>query len=270
MSQHSNTKQVTNTELSAMKARGEKVVSLTAYDASFAHILDTAGVDMVLVGDSLGMVVQGQTSTVPVTVGEMAYHSKIVSRGLERALLVTDMPFMSYPDPQIAVDNAAILMQEGYANMVKLEGGQKILDSVQHIVNQGIPVCGHLGLLPQSVNQLGGYRVQGKEEAAANIIIEDAKCLEQAGASAIVVECIPSSLAKKLTAAVSIPIIGIGAGVDCDGQVLVSYDMLDITFGKRPKFSKNFMLEAGNISDAVSAYVQAVKNKEFPADEHSF
>ncbi|MEW4983169.1 MAG: 3-methyl-2-oxobutanoate hydroxymethyltransferase [Cycloclasticus sp.] len=270
MSQHSSSKQITNTELSAMKARGEKIVSLTAYDASFAHILDNAGVEMILVGDSLGMVVQGQSSTVPVTVDEMAYHSKIVSRGLERALLVTDLPFMSYPDPQIAVDNAAILMQQGYANMVKLEGGQKILDSVQHIVNQGIPVCGHLGLLPQSVNQLGGYRVQGKEETQANIIIEDAKCLEQAGASAIVVECIPSSLAKTLAAAVNIPIIGIGAGVDCDGQVLVSYDMLDITFGKRPKFSKNFMLEAGNIADAVSAYVHAVKNKQFPADEHSF
>jgi 3-methyl-2-oxobutanoate hydroxymethyltransferase len=180
------------------------------------------------------------------------------------------MPFMSYPNPQVAVDNAAILMQQGYANMVKLEGGQKILDSVQHIVDQGIPVCGHLGLLPQSVNQIGGYRVQGKDEAQANIIIEDAKCLEQAGASAIVVECIPASLAKQLTASVNIPIIGIGAGVHCDGQVLVSYDMLDITVGKRPKFSKNFMLEAGNIADAVSAYVHAVKNSEFPAEIHSF
>lgn len=253
-----------------MKARGEKIASLTAYDASFAHILDTAGVEMVLVGDSLGMVIQGQSSTIPVTIEEMAYHSKMVSRGLQRALLVTDMPFMSYPNPQVAVDNAAILMQQGYANMVKLEGGQKILDSVQHIVNQGIPVCGHLGLLPQSVNQIGGYRVQGKDEAQANIIIEDAKCLEQAGASAIVVECIPASLAKQLTASVNIPIIGIGAGVHCDGQVLVSYDMLDITVGKRPKFSKNFMLEAGNIADAVSAYVHAVKNSEFPAEIHSF
>jgi 3-methyl-2-oxobutanoate hydroxymethyltransferase len=168
------------------------------------------------------------------------------------------------------MNNAAILMQQGYANMVKLEGGQPILECVQHIVGQGIPVCGHLGLLPQSVNQLGGYRVQGKDDAQAKAIIEDAKSLQQAGASAIVVECIPSSLAKKLTASVDIPIIGIGAGSDCDGQVLVSYDMLDITAGKRPKFSKNFMLEAGNISDAVSAYVQAVKNKEFPADEHTF
>jgi 3-methyl-2-oxobutanoate hydroxymethyltransferase len=270
MSQHSTKKHITNTELLAMKARGEKIVSLTAYDASFAHILDKAGVEMILVGDSLGMVVQGQTSTVPVTIEEMAYHSKIVSRGLERALLVTDMPFMTYPDPHSAVENAAILMQQGHAQMVKLEGGQKILDSVQHIVNQGIPVCGHLGLLPQSVNQLGGYRVQGKEEADANIIIEDAKCLQQAGASAIVVECIPSALAKRITAAVDIPIIGIGAGVDCDGQVLVSYDMLDITVGKRPKFSKNFMLDAGNVSDAVCAYVNAVKNKTFPANEHSF
>lgn len=270
MSQHSTSKKITNTELSAMKTRGEKIASLTAYDASFAHILDQAGVEMVLVGDSLGMVVQGQSSTIPVTIDEMAYHSKMVSRGLERALLVTDMPFMSYPDPQTAMNNAAILMQQGYANMVKLEGGQPILECVQHIVGQGIPVCGHLGLLPQSVNQLGGYRVQGKDDAQAKAIIEDAKSLQQAGASAIVVECIPSSLAKKLTASVDIPIIGIGAGSDCDGQVLVSYDMLDITAGKRPKFSKNFMLEAGNISDAVSAYVQAVKNKEFPADEHTF
>lgn len=270
MSQHSTSKKITNTELSAMKTRGEKIASLTAYDASFAHILDQAGVEMVLVGDSLGMVVQGQSSTIPVTIDEMAYHSKMVSRGLERALLVTDMPFMSYPDPQTAMNNAAILMQQGYANMVKLEGGQPILECVQHIVGQGIPVCGHLGLLPQSVNQLGGYRVQGKDDAQAKAIIEDAKSLQQAGASAIVVECIPSSLAKKLTASVDIPIIGIGAGSDCDGQVLVSYDMLDITAGKRPKFSKNFMLEAGNISDAVSAYVQAVKNKKFPADEHTF
>lgn len=270
MSQHSTRKQVTNTELLAMKSRAEKIVSLTAYDASFAHILDNAGVDMILVGDSLGMVIQGQTSTVPVTIEEMAYHSKIVSRGIERALLVTDMPFMTYPDPHSAVENAAILMQQGHAQMVKLEGGQRVLDCVEHIVNQGIPVCGHLGLLPQSVNQLGGYRVQGKEEAQADRITEDAKCLQQAGASAIVVECIPSTLAQEITAAVEIPVIGIGAGGDCDGQVLVSYDMLDITVGKRPKFSKNFMLESGNISDAVSAYVRAVKDKSFPAAEHSF
>jgi len=270
MSQHSNTKKVTNTALSAMKARGEKIVSLTAYDASFAHILDAAGVEMILVGDSLGMVIQGQSSTIPVSIEEMAYHSKIVSRGIKRALLVADMPFMSYPDPHTAVENAAILMQQGHAHMVKLEGGQKILDTVEHIVNQGIPVCGHLGLLPQSVNQLGGYKVQGKEEAQANQMIEDAKSLQHVGASAIVVECIPAALAKRLTQAVDIPIIGIGAGVDCDGQVLVSYDMLDITAGKRPMFSKNFMLEAGSVSAAVSAYVDAVKNKTFPSDEHTF
>lgn len=270
MSQQSSAKAITNTELLAMKSRGEKIVSLTAYDASFAHILDRAGVDMILVGDSLGMVIQGQNSTVPVTIEEMAYHSKLVSRGIERALLVADMPFMSYPDPHSAVVNAAVLMQQGHAHMVKLEGGQKVLDCVEHLVNQGIPVCGHLGLLPQSVNQLGGYKVQGKDEAQANTIIEDAKCLQQAGASAIVVECIPSNLAIKITQAVDIPVIGIGAGVDCDGQVLVSYDMLDITVGKRPKFSKNFMLEAGNVDDAVKAYVNAVKNKTFPASEHSF
>ena len=270
MSQQAASKTITNVDLINMKARQEKIVSLTAYDASFAHILDDAGVDMVLVGDSLGMVVQGQTSTVPVTIEEMAYHSKIVSRGLQRALLVTDMPFMSYPDPQMAVHNAAILMQEGYAQMVKLEGGQKVLDSVQHIVNQGIPVCGHLGLLPQSVNQLGGYRVQGKDQAQADIIVEDAKCLEQAGASAIVVECVPAALGKRISASIDIPVIGIGAGVDCDGQVLVSYDMLDITYGKRPKYSKDFMADPHNISDAVKQYLIAVKEKQFPADKHSF
>ncbi|ORU91468.1 MAG: 3-methyl-2-oxobutanoate hydroxymethyltransferase [Cycloclasticus sp. symbiont of Poecilosclerida sp. N] len=270
MSQQFTRKHITNTELLSMKTRGEKIVSLTAYDASFAHLLDKAGVDIILVGDSLGMVIQGQTSTIPVTIEEMAYHSKMVSRGIERALLVTDMPFMSYPNPRKAVESAAILMQQGHAHMVKLEGGQKILNSVEHIVNQGIPVCGHLGLLPQSVNQLGGYKVQGKEEEEANVMIEDAKCLQQAGASAIVVECVPAALAATMTATINIPIIGIGAGVDCDGQVLVSYDMLDITFGKRPKFSKNFMSEAANISDAVSAYVKAVKNKTFPANEHTF
>jgi 3-methyl-2-oxobutanoate hydroxymethyltransferase len=270
MSQHNTQKKITNIELSAMKARGEKIASLTAYDASFAHILDNAGVEMILVGDSLGMVVQGQTSTVPVTIEEMAYHSKCVSRGVQRALLVADMPFMSYPEPHIAVENAAVLMQQGHAHMVKLEGGHKILDTVEHIVNQGIPVCGHLGLLPQSVNQIGGYKVQGKDKAQANTMIEDAKGLQQAGASVIVVECIPSALAKRITDAVEIPIIGIGAGNDCDGQVLVSYDMLDITAGKRPKFSKNFMTEAGNITDAVGAYVKAVKNSSFPDDEHAF
>ena len=270
MNQHAPAKKITNVELLNMKQRKEKIVSLTAYDSSFAHILDEAGVEMVLVGDSLGMVIQGQTSTVPVTIDEMAYHSKIVSKGLSRSLLVTDMPFMSYPDPQTAMHNAAILMQEGYAQMVKLEGGAKILDSVQHIVNQGIPVCGHLGLLPQSVNQLGGYRVQGKEQAQADTMVDDAKGLEQAGASAIVIECVPAALGKRISESVNIPVIGIGAGVDCDGQVLVSYDMLDITHGKRPKFSKDFMADAHNVFDAVSQYVNAVKNKQFPADEHSF
>ena len=270
MSQHAPVKNITNVELINMKERQEKIVSLTAYDASFAHILDEAGVEMVLVGDSLGMVVQGQNSTVPVTIDEMAYHSKMVSRGLKRALLVTDMPFMSYPNADNAVENAAILMQEGHAQMVKLEGGEKVVESVRHIVNQGIPVCGHLGLLPQSVNQLGGYRVQGKEQAQADTMLNDAKSLEQAGASAIVIECVPAALAKTITESVNIPIIGIGAGVDCDGQILVSYDMLDITFGRRPKFSKDFMAETGNIAAAVSAYVNAVKNKQFPAEEHSF
>ncbi|ORU90566.1 MAG: 3-methyl-2-oxobutanoate hydroxymethyltransferase [Cycloclasticus sp. symbiont of Poecilosclerida sp. M] len=270
MSRQAPTKKVTNVELLAMKARGEKIVSLTAYDASFAHIQDEAGVDAVLVGDSLGMVVQGKNSTIPVTVDEMAYHAKIVSRGLKRALLIVDMPFMSYSDPQLTAKNAAILMQKGNAEMVKLEGGKEVLSSVERLVELGIPVCGHLGLLPQSVNQLGGYRVQGREQKEAKRILNDAKCLEKAGASAIVVECIPASLAKNISGSVNIPIIGIGAGVDCDGQVLVSYDMLDITVGKRPKFSKNFMTETKSISQAISAYVKAVKDKTFPSDEHTF
>jgi len=253
-----------------MKQRGEKIVSLTAYDASFASILDQAGVEMILVGDSLGMVVQGQSSTVPVTMDEMIYHSKCVARGISRSLLVVDMPFMSYSNAEQAALNAARLMQEGHAHMVKLEGGQKLVPLISHLVEQGVPVCGHLGLLPQSVNQLGGYRVQGKDQAQADIIMNDALALEKAGVSAIVIECVPAALAKQITAAVNIPIIGIGAGVDCDGQVLVCYDMLDITQGKRPKFSKNFIAETGSVSAAVKAYVNAVKDMSFPASEHSF
>lgn len=270
MSQQIQLKNITNTALVRMKQQGEKIVSLTAYDASFAGILDEAGVEMILVGDSLGMVVQGQTSTVPVTVDEMVYHTKCVSRGIKRALLVADLPFMSYPNEDTAAANAAKLMQQGNAHMVKLEGGQKIIGIVKHLVEQGIPVCGHLGLLPQSVNQLGGYLIQGKTQEQADIIINDAVALEQAGASAIVVECVPAELGKRLSESVTVPIIGIGAGVDCDGQVLVSYDMLDITQGKRPKFSHDFMADTGSVAAAVKAYVDSVKSQQFPRDEHSF
>lgn len=270
MSQQTELKNVTNTALARMKKQGEKIVSLTAYDASFAGILDDAGVEMILVGDSLGMVVQGESSTVPVTIDEMIYHTRCVAKGIKRALLIADMPFMSYPNADLAAENAAKLMQQGHAHMVKLEGGKKIIATVEHLVNQGIPVCGHLGLLPQSVNQLGGYLIQGKSQEQADIIINDAIALERAGASAIVVECVPAKLGKLLSEAVLIPIIGIGAGVDCDGQVLVSYDMLDITQGKRPKFSHDFMADTGSVSAAVKAYVDAVKSQQFPRDEHSF
>lgn len=271
MSQQNQTTAVTNQSLLRMKQRGEKIVTLTAYDASFAAIMDQAGVDVVLVGDSLGMVVQGQGSTVPVTVEHMIYHTRAVSRGLKRALLIADMPFASYMTKEQAASEAARLMQQGHAHMVKLEGGMKLRDTVRFLVELGIPVCGHLGLLPQSVNQLGGYRVQGKDDADADRILNEAKVLENSGASVIVLECIPAALAKRIAGSLTIPVIGIGAGVDCDGQVLVCYDMLDITLGKRPKFSRNFMAEAGgNVQAAVKAYVDAVRGGTFPGPEHSF
>ncbi|RLA20967.1 MAG: 3-methyl-2-oxobutanoate hydroxymethyltransferase [Gammaproteobacteria bacterium] len=258
------------TSLLAKKQNGGKITCLTAYDASFSRVLDEAGVDVILVGDSLGMVIQGQESTLPVTVDEMVYHSRCVARGKQRAFLVTDLPFMSYATPDQAARNAARLMQEGYAQMVKLEGGLKQVETVRHLVDLGVPVCGHLGLIPQSVNQLGGYRVQGRDEVSANRIIEEAKALEAAGASMLVLECVPTSLANEITSQLVIPVIGIGAGVGCDGQVLVLYDMLDISFGIRPKFSRNFMSEADDVGKAVEAYVAAVQTGSFPAKEHSF
>lgn len=270
MSQHHDIKTVTHKTLRAMKQRGEKITSLTAYDASFAHILDHAGIDVILIGDSLGMVIQGETSTVPVTVEQMVYHTRCVSNATQRAFILADMPFMSYQNETEAAHNAAQLMQAGKAHMVKLEGGQKVASIVKHLVEQGIPVCGHLGLLPQSVHQLGGYRVQGKEESAAKQLIDEAKMLEQAGANLLIVECIPAALGQRVSQSVDIPVIGIGAGADCDGQVLVSYDMLDITVGKRPSFSKNFMAESSSVANAVENYVAAVKDKTFPTDEHCF
>lgn len=263
-------KPISITALSAMKQNGEKIACLTAYDASFSHALDDSGVDVILVGDSLGMVVQGQESTLPVTVDEMVYHARCVARGKRRAFLVVDLPFMSYATKDQAAMNAARLMREGFAQMVKLEGGRKQIEIVRHLVDLGIPVCGHLGLIPQSVNQLGGYRVQGRDETSANRIIEDAKLLEEAGASMLVLECVPVSLANCITSQLNIPVIGIGAGVGCDGQVLVLYDMLGISFGKTPRFSRNFMIDTANVSEAITAYVNAVRNGSFPAKEHGF
>jgi 3-methyl-2-oxobutanoate hydroxymethyltransferase len=229
--------------------------------------MDKVGIDMLLVGDSLGMVVQGQSTTVPVTIEDIVYHTRCVNRMRKRAYLVADLPFMTYSSPADTAQNAALVMQNG-AQMVKLEGAK--LDCVRFLVENSIPVCGHLGLLPQSINQLGTYSVQGKEPQAAQKIREDARRLQDAGASLLVLECVPSALAKQISSELSIPVIGIGAGVDCDGQVLVLYDMLNIGTSKRPRFSKNFMVGNDGIEEAIKAYHRAVKNAEFPASEHSF
>lgn len=261
---------ITVTTLRKMKQDGEKIAVLTAYDASFARILEESGVEILLVGDSLGMVVQGQDSTLPVTLGDMIYHTKMVSGASEKALVMADMPFMTYATPQQAKFSAGRLLKEGGAHMVKLEGGAAMVETVREVVDQGIPVCAHLGLLPQSVNKMGGYKVQGRDEKAAGAMLNDARAMEEAGADMLVLECVPSTLAKEISSNLEIPVIGIGAGPHCDAQVLVLYDMLGITPGKRPKFSKDFLQESGDIRSAVSSFVQAVKKGEFPADEHSF
>ena len=252
-----------------MKSRGEKIAALTAYDASFAGAMNAAGVDMLLVGDSLGMVIQGHATTLPVSLEQMIYHTACVSRAAPGALVVVDLPFMTYANPAQALENAARLVRESGAQMVKLEGGRHRQEVIKAIARQDIPVCAHLGLLPQSVNQLGGYPVQGRDEPGAQRLLEDALLLQECGASLMVLECVPSVLASEITASLSIPVVGIGAGPDCDGQVLVSYDMLGIT-PRCPRFCKNFLPEAGSISHAFEAYVSAVKQGMFPAAAHGF
>ncbi len=261
-------KTTTVSSLSAMKANGEKFAVITAYDFTFSKLIEDAAIEVVLVGDSLGNVIQGRDSTIPVTVDEMAYHTEAVKRGNNRALLVTDMPFMSYATEAQALENAAVLMQAG-AQMVKLEGGEWLADTVHLLSERGIPVCGHVGLTPQSVHKLGGYKVQGKEEQAAAQMIADAKALESAGAELIVVECVPSSLGRELSEVLDIPVIGIGAGPDTDAQVLVLQDMLGIS-QRLPRFSKNFLEDNSSIAEAISAYGNAVRNGSFPAPEHCF
>lgn len=251
-----------------MKRRGEKISCLTAYDASFSALIDKVGIDVILVGDSLGMVVQGNSTTLPVTIQDMVYHAKCVSNTRKRAFIIADLPFMSYSTTADAAKNAALLIQLANVQMVKLEGAN--IEIVSFLVNQGIPVCGHLGLLPQFINQLGAYKVQGKDAIDAEKIIEDAHKLEQAGVGLLVLECVPAALAKEISTRLSIPVIGIGAGVDCDGQVLVVYDMLYIGINKIPRFCKNFMANAASIEDAISAYHLAVKQSQFPGKEHSF
>lgn len=259
-------------DLLDMKQQHEKIVVLTAYDASFTKQLEAAGVDVLLVGDSLGMVVQGHDSTLPVTMQDMLYHTELVVRGRESALLVSDMPYHSYNDKNMALENARQFITAG-ADMVKLEGANSVAETMQYLTKNAIRVCGHLGLLPQSVNELGGYKVQGRDAIAAEQMITDAQLLESVGVEMIVLECIPHVLAKRISESISIPTIGIGAGVDCDGQVLVTYDLLGITFGKPPKFSEDFMArqkKGATIQTAVTAFVKAVKDGSFPSLEQSF
>ena len=271
MSSQTNTKhKVTVRRLAEMKQTKEKIVCLTAYDASFAQILEKAGVNVVLVGDSLGMVIQGEETTLPVSVEDMLYHTQCVAKGLKNALLVTDMPFLSFTSEEEAVLNAGLFMKQGGAHMVKLEGGIDQIDTVTALNKNGIPVCAHLGLQPQYVHKIGGYRVQGRDADAAKKMLDDALALQNAGADLMLLECVPASLASKITGALDIPVIGIGAGADCDGQILVLYDILDISLGIRPKFSKNFMASANSIEDAIQQYVSAVKSSDFPAAEHVF
>ncbi|HZF27462.1 MAG TPA: 3-methyl-2-oxobutanoate hydroxymethyltransferase [Steroidobacteraceae bacterium] len=256
--------------LGKMKAEGEKIACLTCYDASFAVLLDEADVDLVLVGDSLGMVIQGHDTTVPVTMEHVIYHSRIVARGLYRPFLVADMPFMSYSSKEQALQNAVRLMQEGGAKMVKLESGAGQLETVAFLAGHDIAVCAHLGLKPQSVHKIGGFRVQGREEQAAKQMLGDAQALAAAGADIVLLECIPSELGATITRALDVPVIGIGAGPDVDGQILVLYDILDITTGRKPRFTRNFMEGAGSPLQAVRSYVRAVKDRSYPAPEHCF
>jgi len=271
MSVQTNTKKkVTVSRLLAMKQAKEKIACLTAYDASFAQLLENAGVDVVLVGDSLGMVIQGEETTLPVSVEDMLYHTQCVAKGLTNAFLITDMPFLSFTSVEEAVLNAGLFMKQGGAHMVKLEGGVDQADTVSALNKNGIPVCAHLGLQPQYVHKIGGYRVQGRESEAADAMLADALILQAAGADMMLLECVPEALASKITKALDIPVIGIGASAECDGQILVLYDILDISFGLRPKFSKDFISSANGIEDAIKRYVTAVKNNEFPAAEHVF
>jgi 3-methyl-2-oxobutanoate hydroxymethyltransferase len=256
--------------LRRMKEENEPIACITAYDASFAALVDQAGNDLVLVGDSLGMVVQGHDTTVPVTVDDIIYHSHLVARGLSRAFLVADMPFMSYTSPDQALENSVRLMQEGSAMMVKLEGGSSQVAIVEYLAKHDIPVCAHIGLKPQSVHKIGGFKVQGRGNKQAAQMLEDAVALQEAGADIVLLECVPNEVGATVTEALEVPVIGIGAGPEVDGQILVLYDVLGITQGRMPRFVKNFMDGNGSIDTALQAYVRAVKEGVYPAPEHCF
>ena len=261
---------ITLNTLQKMAQEGNKITMLTCYDASFAALLEEAGVESLLIGDSLGMVLQGHESTLPVSLRDVVYHTACVARGAKRAFIIGDMPFGTFQiSAQEAFRNAADIMAAG-AHMVKIEGGKPMLETIDFLTRRGIPVCGHLGLTPQSVHQIGGYRVQGKGDAAAQLMLEEAKLLEQAGAGMIVLEAIPAPLAADITKSVRVPTIGIGAGVECSGQVLVLHDMLDVYPGKKAKFVKNYMRLAGTIQGAAEMYVREVKARTYPGPEHSF
>jgi 3-methyl-2-oxobutanoate hydroxymethyltransferase len=260
---------ITTAVLQKMKQQGDKITSLTAYDASFGKLFAEEGVDVLLIGDSLGMVLQGHTDTLPVTVSDIAYHTRCVRAGAADAFVIADLPFMSYASTEQAFQTVLPLMQAG-ANMVKLEGGDFLLPTVKALTERGVPVCGHLGLTPQSVHLFGGYKVQGRSDEQANAMLRQAEALQEGGAQLLVLECIPVELANRITAALSIPVIGIGAGAGTDGQVLVMHDLLGISSGYIPKFSKNFLQQTGEIRSAIRQYVADVKSQTFPAAEHSF
>lgn len=270
MSTHSHTRRLTQADLATLRQTGEKVAMFTCYDASFARLLDGAGVDTLLIGDSLGNVIQGHDSTLPVTIADIAYHTAAVKRGCDRPFIIADMPFGSYQEsPAQAFRNAATLLAAG-AQMVKLEGGREMAPTVEFLVQRGIPVCGHLGLTPQSVHALGGYKVQGKGEEAARRLREDALLLQGAGATMLVLEAIPAPLAGTVTAETRLVTIGIGAGVDCSGQVLVLHDVFDVPPGKKAKFVRNFMAGASSIADGAARAVAAIKDGSYPAAEHTY
>ena len=270
MSAHTVTRRLTHFELAGMKAAGEKIAMLTCYDASFAQACDAAGVDSILVGDSLGNVVQGHETTLSVTVEHIAYHTACVVRGCRRPLIIADLPFGSFQEsPQAAYRNAVVLMAAG-AQMVKLEGGVDMAETTRFLTSRGIPVCAHVGLTPQSVHQFGGFRVQGRDEAGATQLLADAMAQQEAGATLIVLEAIPALLAAEATDGLDIPTIGIGACKECSGQVLVMHDALDVAPGRKPRFVRNFMAGQNSITAAFAAYVAAVKDGSFPAPEHCY
>ena len=260
---------ITTSRLLKMKQQGEKISTITAYDASFAKIFDQAGIHAILIGDSLGMVLQGENDTLPVSVADMVYHTRCVSKGVNETLVISDMPFMSYATKEQAFVNASKLMQAG-ANMVKMEGGSWLVETIRGLVERGIPVCSHLGLTPQSVHVLGGFKVQGREQQQALDMIAQAKELEQAGAQLLVLECIPSELGQAITEAVNIPTIGIGAGKETDGQILVMHDALGISCSYMPKFSRNFLIDTGDIQKAIELYIDEVSAGNFPGPDHIF